>query len=788
MGEYYWWMEFLKVLFAYLALVFVYPSILFRNYLKGKGRTFWFGFCVTASTMLISMVVILLGLCRLLNAWVVRILFYGSLILSISRSVRMPMTPRYLLYKVQNRTYGKKLLAVRLRDAVSNMLRRSFLALRRVLRRNFLEILVLLGLVVYGVLYFAWNPLQTHGYGFSDIIVHHNWAYGLQQGKVFVGGIYPEAMHCVAYSVSTLFGIELYSVLLYLQCANNIAFLISVYLLGRELFAWKGSALAMLALYLTLKLDILYDRDPLLNTAIMSRFQGALPQEFAYYTVFLIPAFLMRYLKNAGQVMFRGKKTRFYWDENLAVFTLGIAVSIATHFYATILALFTCLGVMVVWCCKVFHWRRLVPLALSALLALTLSFGPMVLAYASGIPFQNSIFWALNVMKPAEQTQQVQQTPSEETTQPAQTVTPPQAPAQTVQPQLGLGERLARLFQRVSGRIRWCLESTYLYGYRTLYVPEWAWVFPSLGVFALGFAVLYQGAAYLLRRLGKSACPGNRFHGYGILAVICFVMMMALSAGRSNFPRLIDCDRVRTIGHIFMMFLLVLPVDLAGSLAQRFLGEKSTAPLSAAAVAAVICLVVSGGYYHTYLLLGVTRYNAAVDVTVSILKNMPKDEYTLVSTTDELYQVAGKGYHEELLTFLQKAEDQEYYLPTRYLFFYLEKKPIWYYHNHFCDGPGWLARTVDEEDFSFVSVGDQMRGGEISEETAQKELVLGNKLSNAYLNIYNREILESRLALYLEQLEKEYPNELNVYYEDENFICYCLEQNPNRLFNLGTGQ
>ena len=40
----------------------------------------------------------------------------------------------------------------------------------------------------------------------------------------------------------------------------------------------------------------------------------------------------------------------------------------------------------------------------------------------------------------------------------------------------------------------------------------------------------------------------------------------------------------------------------------------------------------------------------------------------------------------------------------------------------------------------------------------------------------------------LEQLEKEYPNELNVYYEDENFICYCLEQNPNRLFNLGTGQ
>ena len=50
---------------------------------------------------------------------------------------------------------------------------------------------------------------------------------------------------------------------------------------------------------------------------------------------------------------------------------------------------------------------------------------------------------------------------------------------------------------------------------------------------------------------------------------------------------------------------------------------------------------------------------------------------------------------------------------------------------------------------------------------------------------YNREILESRLAIYLREFQKEYPNELNVYYEDDDFICYCLEQNPNRLFNLG---
>ena len=44
------------------------------------------------------------------------------------------------------------------------------------------------------------------------------------------------------------------------------------------------------------------------------------------------------------------------------------------------------------------------------------------------------------------------------------------------------------------------------------------------------------------------------------------------------------------------------------------------------------------------------------------------------------------------------------------------------------------------------------------------------------------------MARYLEAFEREYPNELNIYYEDDDFICYCLEQNTDRLFNLGLRQ
>ena len=30
-----------------------------------------------------------------------------------------------------------------------------------------------------------------------------------------------------------------------------------------------------------------------------------------------------------------------------------------------------------------------------------------------------------------------------------------------------------------------------------------------------------------------------------------------------------------------------------------------------------------------------------------------------------------------------------------------------------------------------------------------------------------------------------YPNELHVYYEDENFVCYYFRQNPACLYQLG---
>ena len=45
------------------------------------------------------------------------------------------------------------------------------------------------------------------------------------------------------------------------------------------------------------------------------------------------------------------------------------------------------------------------------------------------------------------------------------------------------------------------------------------------------------------------------------------------------------------------------------------------------------------------------------------------------------------------------------------------------------------------------------------------------------------EIVLDKIAIQI--LKKRFPNEIKVYYEDEDFICYIVKQNPEHLYDLG---
>ena len=79
----YWLLEFVRVFLGYIILMYFWPSVVFRKKLSGKSLTFRFAFCSTVSVLLINTLVLGLGLIHILKGWIVVLIFYGILLISI---------------------------------------------------------------------------------------------------------------------------------------------------------------------------------------------------------------------------------------------------------------------------------------------------------------------------------------------------------------------------------------------------------------------------------------------------------------------------------------------------------------------------------------------------------------------------------------------------------------------------------------------------------------------------------------------------------------------------------
>lgn len=124
--------------------------------------------------------------------------------------------------------------------------------------------------------------------------------------------------------------------------------------------------------------------------------------------------------------------------------------------------------------------------------------------------------------------------------------------------------------------------------------------------------------------------------------------------------------------------------------------------------------------------------------------------------------LAGRGQHYETITFLRylkyAAQGQRIIIPTKYVYFYIEKIPLDY--------------TVCYAD----------SGQSISRTGAAKTLP-----SSAGINPYKGEsrwIVMSKMYYWAEQFRKLFPQDMTVYYEDDEFICYQLIQNESSPFSL----
>ena len=154
--------------------------------------------------------------------------------------------------------------------------------------------------------------------------------------------------------------------------------------------------------------------------------------------------------------------------------------------------------------------------------------------------------------------------------------------------------------------------------------------------------------------------------------------------------------------------------------------------------------------------------NEAITCMENIIRNEKDFTWTIVSANDELRMGTDHGYHYETITFLQDMEGKGakamIRIPTPAVYIFIEKIPLDYYGAYEKSG-----QTVSAEGASHVlppSVGIQMYQGE------------------------QRWMLMSRMYYWAQEFQRQYPNEMDIYLETDQFVCYRIEQNPYRLYNF----
>jgi len=735
MGLACWLGDYARLLAAYGFVMYLWPLVVFRGHLKGRNRAYRFAFCATVSVMTADAVVLLLGFLHALNTPVLALFYWTTFgVRLIGRH-----KPRWLddLRRVQAGTMSPRRLRLRWRTAAGRRIRAGLARARAATSGRRAEYGLLLALIAFATLYFGVGAFETRSFGFGDQYVHLAWIDGLRRGVVFRDGVYPLAMHCVIDVTCSLSGVSTYAGVLFFADIHLSALLVCAYLFMRAIFRGRFVPLIALTIFLTvdqLCVDGVYG---------MSRLGWTLPLEFALYAVWLCAWSMLRFLRSLERGARRPGLRALLADENLFIFTMATAVTVATHFYATIIAAFVCLAVAAVCARPLTAKGGVVPLALAALLAVAAAGAPMGAACAAGRPLEPSLYWALGV---------------------AQGVDPEAADAADGT----AAERGAGFF-----------GTLYRDGFNTLYPGARGALLAALtaAVFAVSLARrLIEG------RKGKArGAPGGLI---GPLALVA--LLTAYASAGFGLPALVAGSRLCAMIQLCASMVYGGAFDLLFDALGRRAAARTVRAASGLCCVAVYLAVRAAGLFHGYPYYELTRYPAAVGVTRRIVSALPRDTYTVVSTTDELYQLAETGYHEELLDLIEREGDGDYMLPTPYVFIYVEKRPLRYAQNHFAGGPAWLAAEKYAPMYGeTASQYPDILAGSVSEEAAARPLYYGRKRSDSAADFEGRIILESKAWEWCRAFSAAYPNESRVVYEDDDFLCLCVTQNVNSLFSLG---
>lgn len=734
-------LEYIKVFGGYIFLMFIWPTVVFWDYLKTKTKRFHFGFCATVQIINVNTIILMLGFFHILNERVTLWIFYGIFFGAILR-----------IGKAQNIDFllsGDKQIRKQIWQNLRTKILKKISALIEEIRPRIWEYILLMSVIAFGMIYFSYDEFQMCSYGHYDIFTHHRWINEMIEGHIFPDGVYPVAMHCFIYCLYALFGIRVYSIMLFLQCIHIAVFLLTAYSLFREIFYWRYSPIFVIGLYLTL--DFIFEYS-------MSRLQCTLPMEFGLHTEFLCALYLIKYLKSERQIVFKGKKLVYCWDENLLLFMMSLAASVAIHYYTTMMAFFICASFAVFRIKKVVKRKHLIPLLVSVLCGFVIAVTPMIGAVVSGIPLEGSIYWGINSINKN----------NDNNTESISSNSEKRNPLQPTSEDLEVVEKLPHIVRPIVKyiiKLEYFIKAIYKYGYQGMY-----WEKRGRRIFEMSLVVVVLCLVSRKQNNETIRKISGEYTPMILASALSMLIFAAYDASGLSFPVLIPDHRICTTGHMLVLAVMMMPADFIFSIASIFIKIGILRMVSIVSAVGIYAFTNMFGIYHGFLYYRLMRYNPSVLVTNSIIEELPQNSYTIVSPTEEEPQVSLYGKHEEISCFIVNCDKVYYSIPTEYVFIYVEKRPLVYFQYYYFDGPSWLGNSGNSN----------IEATEISKEAAEKKLTKELTTENN-----GRTIIESKAYEWCQHFSELNPLVMNVYYEDENFVCYYFKQDIEAPYNLG---
>ena len=613
---------------------------------------------------------------------------------------------------------------------------------------------ILAGAVIAALFWIYGRQLVlTYGYRASDIPVHLNWINQMSRGNLFASGVYPFGFHCMVYYLHAVFGFDTYVIL----C---VFYLVQVFFIHIVLLAMLK--LLCRSLYLPYAGIMVYILGSFWARQTYSRFGSSLPQEFGM--IFVIPSvyFLIRFFQTEKKNL-KNRETKLI----LGCFALAFSLTLAIHFYGTMIAGLCCIGIAVGFCTRFLNKEYFRRIMLTGIISVFLAVLPMGIAFAGGTPLQGSLGWGLSVINgdssdtedtsenEAAQKQAMEEMAARliENTQNSnsESVQTGEIPIITEAPKHSLTDKAREIPKKMKNLREMMIRRIQEFIINSQ--EQWCAYAVLAGIAVL---ILLGLMFIILRRITYGEMLMSAGFCMGILTLL-------LCAGNLGLPVLMDPARCS----IYYVYLLIVSITVLGDglLYLIFMPRILTIPRNA--VSFILTVSMAAGMIHQGLVKTpdfISDYvsNGAFTCLTNIIKENKDETWTIVSANDETQMGLDHGWHYETITFLRKQEhinkDTKLIIPTEKVYFFIEKIPL---------------------NYSVVYSGS---GQSISKKGASQSLP-----NSGGIGMYQGEgrwILMSRMYYWAQAFMEMYPNEMKVYYESEDFVCYVIPQNMYHQYNF----